>query len=282
MEDKNIFLNKFNVSSDCYFSSAQRPRKNCQDYCLTGENLNLNLKYLVLSDGCGSSTHSEFGSILLCNIVKELIESYKTMDNGILDKDYIKLSVIDSIKFFREKFNLSLEVFDATLLIAIQQNDLIHTFMFGDGSIIISDKNNEIKLVKTIKYDNNAPYYLSRELSYDKDLYLNLKKHIEVIKPEGKIIIDEDSISDNYEVFTINEPECFLITSDGIDSFYDDYNDEKIKLSNCEIIKELTNIKSRKGKFVIRRVTRMLDDFYKNNIFNSDDLSVCGFMIKDK
>lgn len=284
MEDKNIFLNKFNVHSDCYFSSAQKPRKNCQDYCLVGENLNLNLKFLVLSDGCSSSTHSEFGAILLCKIVEELIEFYKTEDNGILNKDYLELSVLDSLKKINKILKLDIETFDATLLISIQQNDLIHNFMFGDGTIIITDINNEIKLIKTVKYDGNAPYYLSYKLnSIRDDLYKSsdLKKNIQTYIPNiiNSISI-KNSTNDINEVLTINEPGCFIMTSDGIESFYD-YNNEN-KIDSFDIIKELTSIKSRKGEFIKRRVTKMLDNFYKNNIYNSDDLSVCGFMIEEK
>lgn len=273
--EENIFSDKFSTNMDSYHISAQKPKKNCQDYSIISEDS----KLICLADGCGSSKNSEFGSLNLCHITKNIIDNEEDfLVSNIKNKIVEKMSMIDNL------VGSDSQKFDSTLLFSIQRKNDIHSFMYGDGNIIVTNKENKIEYWKSAEFDCNAPYYLSYCLDKKRnDLYAQsgIKKHIKIYSETNECFnqkFTENIEECEYNIHPIDGINLFLITSDGISSFYNYKTGEKVQA--IDVIRQIIDIKSRKGEFIQRRVKRVLQDFAKNDIYNYDDLSVCGFIVE--
>jgi len=267
---------------DSIYLQAQKPPHVCQDCCLVGENDYF--KYAILADGCSSSEDTDFGSKLLVHTTKAILDNNKKKLNIDTNLNFYKHEIINTSKKLIESIGMNYDCLDSTLLISILKNDSIYNIMFGDGSIIITDKENEISYFKSISYDGNAPYYLSYLLDSErKELYDNSVKNKKT-EIYSNVFEKEEFINNatiiSHMQYALKNINSFFMTSDGIESFYNYKTNERVP--SIEIVKELINIKSKNGEFIKRRVRRMMEDLAKNNIYNSDDLSVCGFLVVER
>lgn len=279
---ENFFSEKYLITYDSIYLPAQKPQKNCQDYCLVGENDNF--KYAIISDGCGSSKDTDFGSRLLVRLAKNYLEVFQYKNNITSDiLDDIKFKIINTAKNIIDNLGMDHQCLDATLIISIIKDDSIYTYWWGDGSTIYVNNKFELISASSTFFDCNAPYYLSYELDEkNKESYLDSVKFkkVKTFDLTSESVLEYNS---NYEVFNMfkieDNTKCHIITSDGIESFFNCRTGKKIP--SIEIIKELINIKSEKGEFIQRRVKSMLHSLAKRDIYNNDDLSVCAFLIKE-
>lgn len=263
------------IAMDSIYLPAQKPQKSCQDYCLVDPDNQV----MILSDGCSSSKNTDVGARILCHQSKlhlrsQFIHSIKSFWN----RDVI-FPCFDVIR----QIGLNTDCLDATLIVAYIDQDQVKIVTYGDGSHITINKNNEINTFVSFSYDQNAPYYLSYLLNHERsqEYKRTIKnKKIETYYSENNSLSEmvDSSISD-LSLYEINELSMVMITSDGIESFFNHKTGEKI--SSIEVVKELIKIKSKNGDFIKRRVKRMMDDFSKKDIYNSDDLSVCAFIFDE-
>ena len=272
---ENFFSEKYIITSDCIFESAQMPSKVCQDYSICGD---APFPFLILSDGCSSSKDTDIGSRILTHVAKSLILTLS---------DYYNFGnvVISESEVLTKKLCLSSSCLDSTLIVAFITNDICHIVMHGDGHIFTTNKKGDLKYHQKISYDLNAPYYLSYKLNSQRDeLYRDSfnSEYIGQIKifsggssRDYPLIIDQT----NYTRIHLDDTEYIIISSDGVESFFNFKTCEKI--SEEEVIQEIINIKSKTGNFVKRRVRRMLETYESKGIHNLDDLSVAAFLVKE-
>ena len=277
--DEKFFSDKYHIVSDSVYISAQKPQKSCQDYATHGE-INES-PFITIADGCGSSANSDLGARFLTLAAKTVFSNSKN-----INIDYHNFS--EKILFLISKIFRDLELdktcLDSTLLFSyIEKNsNYIQSFMYGDGYLISTDKTGKLKYVKSVEFPYNAPFYLSYKMDGDRLItYLEsvcVKTIKDILNPNNSVAID---IMNRVTAFnSLEEIEMFLMASDGIDSFYNYKTGEKIP--PMEIIYMLIDVKSKKGEFLKRRVKRFVEDLQKLDIYNSDDLSVSGFMIFEK
>lgn len=149
----------------------------CQDYALH-EKID-EFCFVVISDGCSSSTHVDFGARILCHIVRDyLLYYYKT---GVIEQYFhrdklaelfsdLEPAVIKKCLEIKSLLNLRSPTFDATLLIAIKYKDSVCAFGRGDGAIIIKYKDS--LYYDRAEFESGAPFYISYKMSQEKtDLY---------------------------------------------------------------------------------------------------------------
>lgn len=281
---------------DTYYTNAKRPEHNCQDYAINGELItygkeelrNIHCPFIALSDGCSSSRNVDIGARIISHLAKQHYEENRFK--------YPELMITHADKI-RDYFEVNSDCLDATLTFMVPRIDdkEIDVFMFGDGSIILLDKDERFKTLITVDFEGNAPYYLSyllndkRKEVYDEFVRSKQNKtkivtYQNITREPGQETISNFNTYVDHEnfspfIFNMEEYSAILVTTDGIQSFYDFDNLQKI--DKFDIAKELCNIKNIKGEFIKRRCIKMLKDYAIQNIYNTDDFSVGGLIILD-
>lgn len=222
------------IKNDSYFEIG-KTHTICEDYAISG-NIN-GISYGIVVDGCSSSNEVDIGARILAKVVQKNIS---TLDEKIFNEnllnclyDNIRNNIIDGIKHYIDELNLCDSAFDCTLLLMLSNQEKCIVLAYGDGNIIIRNKN-FIKVIN-ISYSSNAPYYIS--------YFLNPKRLVGYCKEfeTSKIIINKE-----YENFIDNEKEnttfsksfdipliftfpndnidTISILSDGLETFMYDYH----------------------------------------------------------
>lgn len=262
-----------------------KTHKVCQDYTLSGENLNKQ-PFCIVSDGCSSSPDTDFGSRILCKnaelLLKEsCLDVYESSDAFLECLKTIKILSSVSIKNIP---GLEEECLDCSLLFAYKTDTHFRVVASGDGSIVVKHKGGGLSYYE-ISYKDNAPEYLN---------YINRPERHKMLKDSydcTKTIKFEDDSGKGYERtsdtfcelfdFPIDFCEFVAISSDGISTFYKEVPEtydieamKKVSINPVEVAKEMLNFKTTSGQFVERRCTRMFKDFDQTGIYHSDDFSV--------
>lgn len=251
----------------------------CEDYILAGEQP---FPYVILADGCSSSTHTDVGARLLCHSVKFLLE-LNPASHYLPEYDCIANFAIHNAKPAVDLLHIDPSCLDATLIVAFVFENVVHVRMYGDGNIISVNKDKQVALYRA-SYGKNAPNYVSymtdeRRRELYKNLQDNERKVIKYVLNAQATEVAEYELVKPYNTFdfTLDEYECVLVTSDGIETFLDQANPGRGPLPVQRIMQELTAFKNPHGEFIKRRLKRMTQIFDEQRIYHFDDLSVGGF-----
>lgn len=284
------------ISVDDYFTNGEKIKK-CEDYALAE---NDKFPFAIVTDGCSSSTETDIGSKVLAHAAKVALTNTKMPElvAPYFEKFYdaIGYSSIITASTVKDYLKLDKTSLDSTLLIvflekkedfSVNTNE-VHVMFYGDGFLLISDDEGLHTLIYK-NYKRNAPYYLSYLL--DKERNIQYQHYFEnTDSTEVELVTWVRSCLDSFKRYeSYNEPTFFTlnlpisknysvcVSSDGLDSFFNSTTCEKI--SYIDIAKELSHFKTFKGEFIKRRVRKGLDDLLKNNIYNTDDISMAGISI---
>lgn len=254
------------MNTDSAFITGNSHRK-CEDYARSGNN------YVLVSDGCSSSTDSDFGARILVKISENLI-----VNNKWNPRDAIVMTN-NSCK----NLGLKNESSDATLITAIVDGNNVNISAFGDGFIFIEYKDGKRKIID-ISYPSGYPYYLnyihdpSRIKIIQKE-YEEKKsfKTIEITDENGETIKNTECFNPNLiNEFSISEKieniNFIAIMTDGISSFVE--KKTKNNVSKIDIIKDLCCFKNTVGEAAQRRMNAFVKNIKLKDIINEDDLSL--------
>jgi hypothetical protein len=191
----------------------------------------------------------------------------------------------------KQSLGLTVDVFDATLLISTVYKDKATCLAWGDGYVIFVTDNREI-IAYEVKYSSGAPYYLSYEMSpVKKEAYQQMygnglvDLNTFIISPDGIITGSSTSTSPvAYSHTLLKEAyapglKFITLSSDGLDTYKDNPNvvrpdDVELLIHGAEkIIPQVVAYKGIVGEFVIRRMQRMKSDMEKALIIHLDDVS---------
>ena len=265
----------------------------CDDYASN------NGGYMVVADGCSSSKKSEIGARLLSIVFENIIENGSDFSDSDLDRCYYEeLAHEITTRAFQSLDDLWLnpESLDASLIGAfIENNRIVRAMIYGDGNIIYKKKNENFIRYVNISFIHEAPFYLSylhqknKRLNYEKFAYSQESEgNIKKIK-YGKIGIEEEEFFVKYDFpiyysFKEGELEFLALSSDGISSFYKKGElGQYIPIDPIRIINELTSFKVINPGFIKRRMRKATENYAKEDIYLSDDISmaVMHFMEKE-
>src|SRR4030042_761976 len=154
------------IQADCYFTSSQRPKKNCQDFALCGLEP---FPYVIVCDGCSSSRNTDLGARILSFASKKMIDFLKIYPDEDLSKVYQGFgNIVSTVSESTIKMlNLDTTCLDSTLIIAFEWNKKAYVFMYGDGCVFSLHKNGK-RNIEVISYVGSAPYYLSYLVDKDR------------------------------------------------------------------------------------------------------------------
>jgi hypothetical protein len=270
------------MNSDWYIDKGYT-HKICEDYVVVGNG------FAIVSDGCSASKHTDIGARVLCMSARELLLNFLEDGGEELDHRHFGNHVIGVAYSSIQNLGLPLTCLDATLLVTYVHRDRVRILMYGDGYAIITFDDGKKMLWKK-EYPQNAPYYLSYQLDYqrqqtycqqisdyqffhtsnvpDKELQMPAYRWIETTIPVEETVpiarfIDQP---DNMRISNV------LIMSDGVASFLE--NSKNVDDTN--ILEEFTNFKVMKGEFVRRRCNAVMKRFAKDGVKHYDDISVAG------
>jgi hypothetical protein len=295
------------MKTDAYFEIGHSHSK-CDDYALSGTIDNIS--YAIVSDGCtGSlSTHTDVGARLLCLIARDVLIYLTQMGNFSKDKasvSYLRMHFSDifnelflrKISEIRALMNLEIEVFDATLLMALSiDKNTFAVLGWGDGTYITKYKNRATQCV-TIEYNPNQPYYPSYALSPLRSIMYSksMQNGTVQFRATGTHKLNSDApigypffiVLEEYDEETeeICEITQLVVSTDGISSFQydprsDQYQENSAVFPVKSVFKEATDYKVLNGPFVQRRMQRMALLNSRKRIVHMDDLAMAAISLE--
>lgn len=269
------------IKVDAYFTNGN-VHKTCQDYALYG---NDPIPYVIICDGCSSSRYTDVGARLIALSAKKIL--IEMINNDIGHEFFIQVfevHMLIEMSLILKILEIDKECMDSTLIVSFIRYGTIFTFCFGDGQRLINYKSMGYHLV-TISYEGNAPYYLSYQMDVNKGRDKIFKEYAKAKKFETRneeIIINGviENQKTMYNEFIIDKIpiegiKSYCIMSDGTESFVNRETGDRV--DHRQISDLFTCFKNTNGEFIKRRVRRAIDDLAKENIYNTDDISVAGF-----
>ena len=274
----------------------------CEDYALSEQSCGST--FIIVSDGCSESNNTDVGARLVTIIARDtlihLINSNFLKQDKAIETFPIVFQQLFLKKCLETKavLNLSVNTFDATLLLSFVLDDQLFVLCYGDGHIIYKTKAG-LTIADSIEYQSGAPYYLSYQMdNAKKEAYFNEFK--ESLIDEGSVTIKADGSSNSrifnqklltehsnmfsyWKVFDIKNQELSSISlsSDGIGTYSKSQkSDSEIKLDSSlpEMIRRMVAYKGTNGDFVVRRMNRMRLNMTEGGIIHDDDVS-CATII---
>jgi serine/threonine protein phosphatase PrpC len=241
----------------------------CEDYVFIN---NDTIPFIIASDGCSSSDHTDIGSRLITIQAKNyILQHYNEL---LHNKEYI-INIFREAFIYTKSLYLSNTVLDATLLFAFIIDNELHYFCIGDG--VIAYKQNDKTTILNLTYKNERVFYgnyhnnLSRFEKYNEyDLTLD----IENIKIENNSrTIEKKSTKDYilYNSLNIESLDYFIMSTDGLLSCHVDEKTSK------KYFLDFLSFKNLKGEFIKRRYKGWKKKINKDGINHADDIGVVGF-----
>jgi hypothetical protein len=286
------------VNPDVFYISAQKPKKNSQDYAIHGDNPT---PYVIICDGCSGANyedgnflvnHTDVGARILAHSAKRALSiMFKVITTYNVNEDnWYKQFGDFTIQFAKQaidSFGLDSSCLSSTLIISFAINEKICTMIYGDGFIFRVGRDGKV-YTRYIDFKNNAPYYLQYLINNgaNKNYIKGVGEEINESQTNYELYEDDLKITKTkYDspiiyVCDISDTSMVMVTSDGINSFTD--HNSKAHIDYDIILQKLLAIKNPTGVYIQRRAGRMLDDLIAANILNWDDFSVGALSITEE
>lgn len=268
-------------SDSCY--KIGKGHQICQDYTSQG------LNYVLISDGCSSSPHTDIGARILVRTAVRLLKSGTVVDESFSGR------LIEESNTVCTALGLPSTALDATFLAAIAEDEKLKLILAGDGHLAIG-WNDGVVSHHHLEYTGGFPYYLSYTLNSEREaafrqknqvlkvknrLYLQEKMEYRECPDSKKLRFDKEQ---NYLALPLDKISFVALFSDGIDSFYRLLQTESGKvaetLSCYELLPELLAIRQRQGECVKRRVNKFMQQVEKRGIIHYDDFSYGALFVE--
>lgn len=273
----------------------------CQDYSLAGGSLpaapgaqpGLQASpYVILSDGCSSSSDTDIGARLLVKAAEQTLLELDGSPAG--DPSEIHREAARRALAWAELVGLRPQAVDATLLTAYLVDDELILGCSGDGVICLQSVAGAID-VYSISYASGYPLYPSyahqpeRLLAWaDVERSGREVRHFRCASLESPLrLCDTSSSSVPTEVFTVRAQDYTYVAlfSDGIHSFYSTAQTETSRRIEAipadEALRGFVSFKSARGAFVGRRMKRFLKDCRARGWQHADDLAFGALYLGD-
>lgn len=260
----------------------------CEDYATTGLD-SRDEPFVLLSDGCSSSDHTDFGSRFLVRAACQTL----------VEENRLNLSrLLWTARGFAQQLQLPIGCLDATLGCLRPLDANISAMLIGDG--VIAARHRETGRIDHIEVsfsripigstEGVAPGYLSYMLSPTRlqgflDIGGGVRKATFFqdgawIKEEVTSLgLENDASFLFHHMFPRSEYDFIVIASDGIESFfYRGERGEPIPVAAHEILKVLMGFKPRGGVFLVRAHRGLSRKSKANGWQHYDDLALGGLL----
>lgn len=243
----------------------------CEDYTWSGMILG-KFPCVILSDGCSSSDDTDIGARIMVRSMKETLEESLTAP---FNYDSIMMEFRSYYKSMARAMFLPDPALDATILVAVIMEGVIHTIQYGDGYIVHKQPNKTV--MDYYQYPFNAPFYHHYTAKYDyEQRYLANFGDQNMIASGGDetVLNHVKDAGSHHCVYYIDNSDLGLHTisllSDGVDTFFQ--GNDRIELNS--VLDDILSFKNTTGEFVKRKLKMYLHKNAKNNIQHYDDISL--------
>lgn len=230
------------MHTDVFLKSATS-KNLCEDYIFNAQGS----PHIVLSDGCSSSHNTDVGARILTHIAYA-----ELLLHNFSDYETFKQTIVERASTVLQHLCLPSSCLDATLVAAFTDKENLTIRFYGDGACFFRLKTGQTKFIR-VKYDNNAPYYLSYALNNSRlQQYYALQTDSKPVS-----VLTDESVTERVDLskpleFTValdEFSECFIM-SDGIEQVVDVKTSEILPPEQAVIL--LTDIKNPVGKCLQR------------------------------
>ncbi len=268
------------MKTSAYFTKG-RSHNICEDYCIA--KTTRSGAYVIGSDGCSSSSGTDFGSRIICHCARTSIEAagFELMNSLTTREleDYLKRGIVKGLHEAQTSFHLNRDSLDATLVILLAEKNRVRYFFWGDGALI-TRRASGLEII-SLEYASGAPRYLSYDLAPDdQKAYLRefggapLFLERKFIFQEGSVLSEKSMLPEYHycgEIPASDSDDLISVTavSDGIHTFTDL---EGRRIPTEQVAEELTEFKNSAGDFMIRRIKKIQRLNRRREISHYDDL----------
>lgn len=238
--------------------------------------------WMVVADGCSSSPQTDIGSRLLAMAAREYLIGHLAAGTEPEANELAQYAALKAEAASRV-IGLPLQSIDATLVVAFVtgagDSQTVKVIAIGDGAIVYTDRQGEMKLIE-IEYSHNAPYYPSYRVDRARDgLYVEQSANaVKTVTMNGAA--EEEGVREPTVIsIPVDGLSSLLIASDGLASFVNVATKQVVPIEG--IARSLVAFRNTTGEFLKRKMRRALKGWSKDDVFNSDDLSVAA-MVFDK
>jgi protein phosphatase 2C-like protein len=235
----------------------------CQDYAIAGDG------YVILSDGCSSSSDTDIGARLLVRAMAQVVTAHA--DISELHKESARVALA-----WARMIGLPAQSVDATLMSAHVSGDNLIVACSGDGVIVLESKEGVLD-VYAISSPSGYPFYPSYVHQPDRlaELVTHNRCNKEIKHHDATEITDSLTISLKLKAADYR---YVALASDGINSFFQTQR----RICLADVLKELWSFKHSHGAFVERRMKRFKKDMHAKGWQHADDLAFAVINLGDE
>jgi len=261
---------------DCHYLIG-KSHLYCEDYACRGT---VPTPWVLVSDGCSGSPDTDLGARLLARLTQRYLE------NPALSAwpDYTELGLAISSEAAQLARQLALApgTLDATLLLAGVVGDEVWVYVYGDGYVLLKDRQGQVQVIE-FSFTHNAPFYLSywpdaqrraRYAALD-ETPATLCYHDGRNGERGSLAFDTPLL---YR-FALAEYPVIGIASDGLGAFVTHNRQQRVPAT--EIAARLLDFRHAGDNFVRRRVPKELQRLSQADCLPMDDVSLGVFYRTD-
>lgn len=266
------------MNTDVFFNQGSTHRV-CEDYALASDT------QVVISDGCSTGTHTDFGARLLAAAAMQ-------HNRPTLRDDERWSRILASADVYRRSVGLPIQSLAATLLIVRIVEPVIAVDVLGDGTVMARRKEDGIFDIYNINFPSGAPYYLRYNISDSDQEEWEKRFGCERVITSWKWAPNWGRPAQNEELvqklndtriiartfqFPLEDYDLVAITSDGAESFLTTAESgETRRVSMFEVFREVLAFKNTRGEFVHKRCVKAFRQFRENGWENADDFSLAA------
>jgi hypothetical protein len=263
------------INLDCIHMGKSRFRP-CEDYALAGKRP---LAHLILADGCSESVGTHLGAALLAHAARlamnRLVAVAGRCDVGLPNYDRLGRAALLQAAGTARRLRLPATALDATLMVLLDAGPFLEVYVYGDGCIVWYSKQADVPRVMEVRFDTNAPYYLSYRLDRDRlRLYrdtLGGSKRLRCTHDrERELAFDAPT---RFR-FPARDTQTLVLASDGLGAFVGPDPADRLPLESAAAL--LTAFKNPCGAFLQRRVRRGVRQLEGRGYRPADDLSLAA------
>ena len=234
----------------------------CQDYAssLVVEDR----AYLIVSDGCSSSPHTDIGARILVRQIITCLNKGMRLQRGLLFEG------LKRARGLLDQMQLPREALDCTLLVAECDSEEIRVLAVGDGVIAYDPHDGELSGVEIIN-PSQAPGYLNYWGDEERlRHYLQQDQGVTYRVLGGETERHHKSALRMLSLtLPIKELRSLILCSDGVSSFS--------RASVEEVLSHLTSFPVAQGAFVQRRLRKFTRKICKKRAWtHRDDLALAA------
>jgi hypothetical protein len=273
----------------------------CQDYALAG-NISNNIAFAIVTDGCSEShkmcNEVDFGARVVAYSARDaicsLFELHKELPNDIHYMKTVEKSIrqktLLNIKPIKDRLRLHDMFSDSTLVITLTDGKIAYTFIYGDGGVIVTKKNNTI-LYNEISFASSAPYYIvytedknrnnGYRISFGSQPVTSREFILEPNKPDivnSRQTLEFSEKLYDFSSYMFDDFSSIVVTSDGAKS-YQKINEASKEIESQKMIRRFTTFKNTNGCYLQRRMKMLKKECETEIVSHYDDVSVAGIIV---